>query len=259
MKNPFKYFDDEIPASPEYKRFLLFSFMMIPFLMITFGLPYLLKGLYYFAIGDKLKRRKAFLSGTKFWTDYITRKTNAKIVFSNDVQIPEKGAMVFLNHINEFDFAFDSHVIGKPYLANQSIKYAVFAYWWALAMGCLVFDTSKARSIVYSIRKLLKGLENNCFIVYPEGHNSYEENIKPLMKGMIKIAYDNRIPIVLLVKAGVSKLQSNLKDLVVGYRMIGIIEPSNFQSWDELQKFIYESMLKEKTVLDELLLDKKSE
>jgi 1-acyl-sn-glycerol-3-phosphate acyltransferase len=158
--------------------------------------------------------------------------------------------MIFLNHVNELDFPFDCCVINKPYLANQAIKASVFAYWWMKAMGSQVFDTSHQKTIAQSVYNLVAGLKNYSYIVYPEGHNSYSEEINPLKKGMIKVAFENKIPIYVVVKSGVQALQTKPKGNKIGYRYCGTFDPKNYSSWEELRDTIFETMVKEKKILD---------
>lgn len=207
-------------------------------------------GIFYAIIGKREKQYAAFLRGSKTWGAAVIKMTKTELILKNEIQIPEKGHMIFLNHVNEIDFPYDCLIINKPYLANQVIKKTLIAYWWMKAMGSQVFETSKAATIAVSVRNLLKGLSTTSYIVYPEGHNSYSEIIQPMQKGMIKLAYENKIPVVVALKSGITRYQTEPMFTKVGYKFIGRYEPWTFDSWESFRDFLYETMSKEKISLD---------
>ncbi len=255
MKNPFKYLKQDLSVkNKEYKKLVMQTYTIVLRLIFTGGFPFLVKGIFYAILGRKSEQHKAFTHGSKVWGNKVIEYTETKIVYSNQISIPETGHMIFINHVNELDFPFDCCVINKPYLANQVIKASIFAYWWMKAMGSQVFDTSHQRTIATSVHNLVKGLKDYSYIVYPEGHNSYSEEIKPLKKGMIKVAFDNKIPIYVIVKSGVQSLQIKPKGNTIGYRACGLFHPENYSSWEELRNAIYDSMISEKKILDKEIL-----
>ncbi|WP_209452023.1 lysophospholipid acyltransferase family protein [Leptospira ryugenii] len=221
--------------------------------------PFLMKGLIKAAKGEKEERIESFLEGSRVWAQDVIKVTNTKLFLMNEINPPKKNHMIFLNHVNEIDFPFDCYVIGKPYLANQVIKKTVFAYWWMLAMGSQVFDNSRAMSIVVSVKNLLEGLKTTSYIVYPEGRNTYTEEIQPLKKGMIKIAFDQKIPIYLALKSGITTYQQYQKNNVIGYMEVGHIDPKEFSTYEALQSHLFDLMFKKKKELDQFVLAKKQE
>ncbi|MCX7997428.1 MAG: 1-acyl-sn-glycerol-3-phosphate acyltransferase [Leptospiraceae bacterium] len=251
MKNPFKYLQQDLSVkNEEYKKLVMKTYMIVFRLIFTGGFPFLVKGLFFALIGKKREQYKAFTHGSKVWGNEVIEYTQTRLYYSNQINVPETGHMVFLNHVNELDFPFDCCVINKPYLANQVIKSSIFAYWWMKAMGSQVFDTSHQRTIATSVHNLVAGLKDYSYIVYPEGHNSYSEEIKPLKKGMIKVAFDNKIPIYVVVKSGVQALQLKPKGNKIGYRACGTFYPQDYSSWEELRDVIYSTMVSEKRILD---------
>jgi len=243
----------------EYGHFVIKIYLRVILLILGKASPLLVKGLFYAAKGDKPARIEAFLEGSRLWGDDVKGHTKSILYKLNEINPPTKGHFIFLNHVNELDFPYDCYVIGRPYLANQVIKKTLFAYWWMLAMGSQVFDNSKSRTVVKSIKRLLKGLETTSYIVYPEGHNSYSEEIRPLKKGMVKIAFDQKIPIYVALKSGITSYQNKWKDNVVGYCEVGIFNPEDFKTYEELQSHLFEVMRSKKKELDEFLETKKGE
>jgi len=251
MKNPIKYLQRNVPVENEgYKALLVKTYLIVIGLIFTGGFPFLVRGLWYGLIGNQRKKNQEFTQGSKVWGNKIIKYTKSKIYYSNKIEIPQTGHMIFLNHVNELDFPFDCCVVNKPFLANQTIKASIFAYWWMKAMGSQVFDTSHQRTIAISVRNLVAGLKNYSYIVYPEGHNSYSEEIKPLKKGMIKVAFENKIPVYIVLKSGIQSLQYKQEGNTIGYRSAGILMPEHFKTWEEFRDAIFEVMVREKKILD---------
>lgn len=251
MKNPFKYLKQDMGGHGKgYKTLVMKTYFIVFRLMFTGGLPFLVKGLWFGITGNKRRQNQEFTHGSKVWGNKVIQYTESKLHYSNEIQIPETGHMVFLNHVNELDFPFDCCVVNKPFLANQAIKASIFAYWWMKSMGSQVFDTSHQRTIATSVRNLVAGLKDYSYIVYPEGHNSYSEDIKPLKKGMIKVAFDNKIPVYIILKSGIKSLQHKQKGNTIGYRSAGVVKPEDYKTWEEFRDTIHDLMAKEKKILD---------
>lgn len=252
MKNPFKYLKQDMGKhDKKYKKLVMKTYFIVIRLMFTGGFPFLVKGLWFGLTGNKKRQNQEFTFGSKVWGNKVIQYTESKLHYSNKIEVPENGHMVFINHVNELDFPFDCCVVNKPFLANQAIKASIFAYWWMKSMGSQVFDTSHQRTIATSVRNLVAGLKDYSYIVYPEGHNSYSEEIKPLKKGMIKVAFDNKIPVYIVLKSGIKGLQHEPKGHTIGYRSGGVIQPDGYSNWEEFKDAIHEVMAKEKKVLDE--------
>lgn len=257
MFNPYKYLEKNLPShlTQDYKRLILRSYISVVKVIFLKALGNLTKGIFYSFYNEE-KKAQEFLQGSYKWGREVIKKTKTNLVLMNEVNAPQKGCFIFLNHINELDFPFDCYVIQKPYLANQHIKNTYFAYWWMKAMGSQVFDNTQKRTIVQSIRSLLKALKTHSFIVYPEGQNTYGEEIQSLKKGMVKIAFDTKIPVYLIVKSGVSKLQTKVSENTIGYKAFGEIDPTKYSTWEEFRDFIYETMVSQKKELDEYISKK---
>jgi 1-acyl-sn-glycerol-3-phosphate acyltransferase len=254
MRNPIDYLTKHLDGhSPGYKKLVVKTYISVPRVILGAGFPYLIKGLWNGILGRTLEKNKQFNYGSVEWGNYIVKMTKSIIHKSNDISIPQNGHMIFINHVNELDFPFDCVVVNKPFLANQAIKSSIVAYWWMKAMGSQVFDTSHQRTIAISVRNLVAGLKDYSYIVYPEGHNSYSEEIKPLKKGMVKLAFDHKIPVVIVVKSGIRMFQHKQLNNHIGYRFGGIVQPEKFEKWEDLRDHIFEIMKNEKKILDDEL------
>lgn len=245
--------------SVQYGRLVMKVYLRVIILVFGKASPYLVRGIYRAITGNTSARIQEFLAGTKVWAEDVQKLTKTKIFIFNEMKVPETGHMIFLNHVNEMDFPYDCYAIRKPFLANQVIKKALFAYWWMKAMGSQVFDNSKAMSIAASVKNLIQGLKTTSYIVYPEGHNSYTEEIKSLKKGMIKIAFDQKIPVYVALKSGIASYQEYQSGNYVGYMEVGIYSPKDFSSWEEMQKFLQDLMQSKKQELDLLLENAKNQ
>jgi len=238
--------------NPKYGRLVMRVYLRVLPLILTKASPFLFKGVWQAIRGEKGKRKYYFLEGTKVWAEDVKRITRSEVMAFNEVKAPEIGHMIFLNHVNEMDFPFDCLVLKRPFLANQVIKKTLFAYWWMKAMGSEVFDNSKAMTVAVSVKNLLSALKDSSFIVYPEGRNTYTEEIQPLKKGMIKLAYDHKIPIYLVLKSGIASYQFQQKGNTIGYWAVGIFEPSQFENYEVLQVTLFQAMKNAKAHLDGL-------
>lgn len=250
MSNPLSYLNDLNGLSKDYRVLILKIYLVVVKLVLTVAFPHFLRGLYYILRGNKEEQYREFTRGSLIWGNEVVKMTGTRVLRFNDIVVPQSGHMIFLNHVNEIDFPFDCLVVSKPFLANQAIKSSVFAYWWMSAMGSQVFDTSHQRTISSSVRNLVAGLASRSFIVYPEGGNSYSEEIRPLKKGMIKVAYEEKVPIFLVLKSGQSQFQAKQKDNTIVYKSCGTINPSQFSSWEEFRDAIHKLMISEKKELD---------
>lgn len=258
--NPVKYLSDKVGEhSKGYKMLIVKTYSVVLKNVLTDGFPYLMKGLYYAARGKKNEQFRAFTHGSMTWGRTVIKNTKTTIYKSNEITIPETGHMIYLNHVNELDFPFDCCIVNKPFLANQTIKSTYLAYWWMKAMGSQVFDTSHQRTIAVSVRNLMAGLKDYSYIVYPEGQNTYSEEIKPLKKGMVKLAFENKIPVAVVLKSGVRRLQEKQSGNVIGYRMAGIINPEQFKTWEEFRDYVHDRMVEEKNILDKEVEEKNAQ
>lgn len=247
-----KMADRAIPVkSDEYKKLVVGTFLKVPFfILFSRAFFYFMKGLYLAIVGKTKEKQTAFLAGSGIWGNATANSTRTNVKLFNEISVPDNGHFIFINHVNEMDFSFDCKVIQKPFLANQEIKSTYIAYWWMKAMGSEVFDKSDKRTIARSVKNLLKGLKTQSYIVYPEGRNTYSENINPLKKGMINLSYKLKIPILLVLKSGMTGFHNKPYGNTIAYKSCGIIRPDGFATWEEYRDHIYELMKSEKYLLD---------
>lgn len=234
-----------------YQFFVARVYMKAFPLVMTRAFPNLVMGIYNSVLGTKEKRIAAFLEGSKKWGASVQRMSSATLHAFNDIEVPSRGHLVFSNHVNEMDFPYDCYYIKKPYLANQVIKKTLVAYWWMKAMGSEVFDNRSNMSISMSVKRLLKGIKDNSYIVYPEGRNTYTESIQPLKKGMVKLAFDHKIPVMIVLKSGIATYQDYQKKNKIAYKSYGIHDPAKFASWESFRNHIQEVMTAGKEELDQ--------
>ena len=247
-----KIADKAIPVkSDEYKKLVVRTYIKVPgFIFFSNAILNLWKGIYCAIRGNEKQKQIEFINGSIKWGTHIAKKTKTQIKELNTIEVPDSGHFIFLNHVNEMDFPFDCKIAKKPILANQVIKKTLIAYWWMKAMGSEVFDKSDKRTIAKSVKSLLKGLKKQSYIVYPEGRNTYSEDIQSLKKGMINLSFKLKIPILLILKTGMTGFHSSTYENTVLYKSIGIIKPDSFETWEEFRDHIHSIMKQEKTNLD---------
>ena len=100
------------------------------------------------------------------------------------------------------------------------------------------------------MKNLLKSLKHRSFVVYPEGAVTYSEDIKDLKKGMINLSYKLKIPILIILKSGLTGYQENPRNNRIAYKSCGTVEPDSFSSWEEYRDYIFDLMDSEKKKLD---------
>jgi 1-acyl-sn-glycerol-3-phosphate acyltransferase len=247
-----RWLDSAIPGQPEaYQRLVIRTYAEVIPCALGSAFPHWLKGFYYAMTGRREKKIEEFLRGSAVWGERVRRFTRTTVVRFSDIDCPPAGHLILVNHVNELDAAFDCLVLGKPYLANQTVKRTLFAYWWMRAMGSEVFDQRRKRTISRSVRALLAGLRHRSYVVYPEGSNTYGEEIRALRKGMLQLAFEERIPVFLVLKSGMASFQERQRDNVLGYIAHGTIDPTRFPDWRAFRAHIHALMCEEKARLDE--------
>lgn len=241
-----------IPGQPDaYRRLVMRAYAAVIPLVLGPGAKHLAKGLFWAALRKRDQKSDAFLDGSMVWGRYMQRFTRTTLLRLNTLACPAKGHLILVNHVNELDFAFDCLVLRRPFLANEAIKQTFFAYWWMRAMGSEVFDRRNPRTISISVRAVIAGLQRRCYIVYPEGGNSYTEEIGGLRKGMLKLAFEHRIPVYVVLKSGMAAFQQQQRGNVVGYYALGIVDPASFSDWTSFREHLHTLMKSEKLLLDE--------
>lgn len=236
------------PAS--FRRLVVRVYAEVIFCILVPALPQLLRGLFYAAIGRREKKIDQFLTGAQIWGRRVVRVTRTRLERFGPIDVPAAGHLILVNHVSELDPAFDSLVLRSPYLANEMIKNTIFAYWWMRAMGSEVFDRRKPRTIAKSVRALLAALQRRSFIVYPEGSNGYGEDIRPLRKGMIELAFEHRIPVFIVLKSGIAAFREQPSDNIVAYTAVGTVRPEEFADWRAFRDHVQMLMITEKPRLD---------
>jgi hypothetical protein len=70
---------------------------------------------------------------------------------------------------------------------------------------------------------------------------------------MIKVAFENKIPAVIILKSGITKFQTQQRGNVIGYKFAGTVDPNQFKTWEEMKDFVFKLMTEEKKSLDEFV------
>jgi hypothetical protein len=70
---------------------------------------------------------------------------------------------------------------------------------------------------------------------------------------MLKLAFDHKLPIAIVLKSGITSFQKNLKGNKIAYKYFGVVQPTQFESWEKLRDHIQKIMVDGKLELDAFL------
>lgn len=157
----------------------------------------------------------------------------------------EEGCMVLTNHVNWSDFVIDICLVPKGvYVSRNILKYlffpgSIFRDW---LYGDVVFfkrgwQASKARLYRDVAEKVAEG---RSVIVYPEGTRNPRAEQLPLKLGLVKLAYERKLPVYVSMTSGKADICDEHRKVVtlgapIRNRKSRLLAPTDF---DTFQAFV---------------------
>jgi len=155
----------------------------------------------------------------------------------------EDGCIVLANHVNWSDFVIDMTLVPRPCLVSRNVLWYVF--FPASMLRQLLFDdviyfkrgTATARPQLYASVEA-KVRQGRQVVIYPEGTRNPTAKRLPLKLGLVKLAYDRRIPVYVSMTHDKSEILDEHKKLVtlgmvVRNRKSNLVSPVDFDTLDQ--------------------------
>ena len=162
-------------------------------------------------------------------------------------QIKKDKCIYLFNHRSWADFWLDYDIVGgnAAYISRNIIKMVLGTQsFMANASKNIIFfnrDESKNRFKLYN--KILDRLKIRNIILYPEGTRNTKDYSLPLKFGVIKLAYENNVPLQIIICKNkekvfsLKKMEYN-KNINCPYYVSKVIYPENFEKLDIFIKYI---------------------
>lgn len=179
----------------------------------------------------------------------LTKKLNTSLVEKyNSHNIVKDKCFYLCNHRSWADFWIDYDIVkGGCYISRNIIKKILFgtSAWAEKANNILFFDRGDTRSKYELYKKILEKINKRNMIIYPEGTRQTSNVSKPLKIGLIKLAYENNIPLQVVITSNKEKIFSQKKleynkNIKCTYYASEKIKPSEYKSLDKFIKGVQE-------------------
>lgn len=178
---------------------------------------------------------------------YLTKILNTNLKKINSNEIKKDKCIYLINHRSWADFWLDYDIVGgnAAYIARKLIKYILGGQaLMPLVTKNIIFfnrDESKNRHKLY--KKILERLKIRNIILYPEGTRNQKNTSKPLKFGVIKLAYENNVPLQIIICKNKEKVFSLKKmkyttHVDCPYYVSEVILPENYSTLDIFIKHI---------------------
>ncbi|MCK5706236.1 MAG: 1-acyl-sn-glycerol-3-phosphate acyltransferase [Candidatus Aureabacteria bacterium] len=144
-------------------------------------------------IWDDIKKRCYFMKCKKFFSKWLIKIFNVKLVIENFEKSFIKGKNYFIisNHQSYLDHLIISSIVPVSILANSNIKKKKFLWALTWAGGNLFIERKKRAEIKKEISKIKVLLKNKInMLLYPEGTTSDGITILPFKSSLIQPAID---------------------------------------------------------------------
>lgn len=146
----------------------------------------------------------------------LTKVLNTQLIkIKNSFPVRKEKCIYLFNHRSWADFWIDYDIVGGAcFISRKLLKYVLgFAGILGSTLNDVLFfnrNDTKDRYKLY--KKILEKLKIRNIILYPEGTRNIQNVSKPLKFGVIKLAYENNIPLQIIICKNKEKV-FNLKKL----------------------------------------------
>ena len=178
---------------------------------------------------------------------YLTKILNTNLKKINSNEIKKDKCIYLINHRSWADFWLDYDIVGghSAYIARSLIKYILGgqALMPIVTKNIIFFNRDETKNRHKLYKKILDRLKIRNIILYPEGTRNTKDYSKPLKFGVIKLAYENNVPLQIIICKNkekvfsLKKMEYN-KNINCPYYVSKVIYPENFKKLDIFVKYI---------------------
>lgn len=152
----------------------------------------------------KIAERDALVNkNVEEWAQQVVNLMNcgtSEITIVGKEKIPQDTAVVFIgNHQSYLDIPLMLGYAGKnlAFIAKSEVlKVPVFSDWMKL-MQCIFLVRESPRQSVQAMSEAVERVKQGySMMIFPEGHRSHTDEIKPFHPGSFKLAFRSEVPIV---------------------------------------------------------------
>jgi 1-acyl-sn-glycerol-3-phosphate acyltransferase len=142
----------------------------------------------------------------------IEAKNNTSYENFNNKNINEKGKLIIANHLDVADtivilnkintntFIITTNVLFDIIFQMLNVTDTIISSTILKLLNIIIYDNTNKNGKTVKEQMLKTIMQGNNILLYPEGQFGYSQsNIEPFYPGGIKIAYDNKIPIMPIV------------------------------------------------------------
>lgn len=177
----------------------------------------------------------------------LTKLLNTKLIRKeNSFPIRKEKCIYLFNHRSWADFWIDYDTVGGAcFISRKLLKYVLgFLGILGTTINDTIFFDRKDKKDKYKLyEKILKKINNRNIIVYPEGTRNTKNVSKPLKFGIIKLAYENNIPLQIIINNNKEKIFSQkkllyFKNINSTYYVSEVIFPINHKTLEEFINYV---------------------
>jgi hypothetical protein len=173
--------------------------------------------------------------------EQIAHFTNTSIRYLEPLPDLSRENCIFLcNHRSGADFFVDGYLTGGAAYIGLAKAFFYFPgpclYAYRLNSMILFARSTLSREQLY--RKTLEMLQSKSIIIYPEGERNLKDRSLPLKKGFIKLAYENGVPVQVVITRNKEEIFNERK--VEAQRGVscltgrsGVLRPSDHSTLEE--------------------------
>jgi 1-acyl-sn-glycerol-3-phosphate acyltransferase len=192
-----------------------------------------------------VKKNKGFKVHPSRLTKILKTKITEKY---NSHNIIKKKCIYLCNHRSWADFWTDFDIVGGACFISRNIMKKILPITALVAKksgDTIFFNRGNTDSKYELYKKILEKIKKRNVLIYPEGTRHTSNKSKPLKMGIIKLAYENNIPLQIIITSNKEKIfsQKNLtynKNIHCKYYASEKISPSEYSSLSEFIESVQE-------------------
>lgn len=245
----------EIP----YILLTLWLFIAFVCYVIIYGSFVLLAGWIIEKIASKEKGRKFVEREVARFGRNAFRVIGARVKAYGRDKVPQKGPMVIIsNHQSTFDIPLIAGYVsgGISFIAKAEIAKIPAVAQFVKRLDGVFIERGNKLQTAGVIRNIIRVLKNGgTIMLFPEGTRSTDGKLKSFKKGSLAIPYRMKVPIIPVALDGTKDIMVKGKLLVkpakVKLKVMDPVDPDEFESEEDLEKYLHTLIAKALTELRE--------